>query len=94
LVFIAGSIGELISYRLIGFSISNWLLPSYMATDQKASTGGNCPAGKVSVVVLGTIEDLAISKRLRHWINGLDRVIAINATLGGGSPLQLVAAEE
>src|SRR6266852_3710305 len=47
--FMPGSIGELIKYRLIGFSISNWLLPSYMVTDQKASTGGNCPAGKVSV---------------------------------------------
>src|SRR3954454_24462152 len=47
--FMPGSIGELIRYRSIGFSISNWLLPSYMVTDQKASTGGNCPAGKVSV---------------------------------------------
>src|SRR5882757_5480182 len=47
--FMPGSIGELIRYRLIGFSISSWLLPSYMVTDQKASTGGNRPDGKVMV---------------------------------------------
>src|SRR5438132_4246542 len=47
--FMPGSIGELIRYRLIGFSISNCVLPSYMVTDQNAFTGGDCPAGKVSV---------------------------------------------
>src|SRR5258707_14682544 len=41
-----GSIGELIRYRLIGFSISNCVLPSYMVTDQNAFTGGGCPAGE------------------------------------------------
>jgi hypothetical protein len=90
-----GSIGELIRYRLIGFSISNWLLPSYMVTDQKASTGGNCPAGKVSVYLcLEPVEDLAVSKRLRHWIDGLGSVVAIDAALGGGGTLQPVAAVE
>src|SRR5947199_10001655 len=47
--FRPGSIGELIRYRLIGFSISNWLLPSYIVTDQNASTGGNWLAAKVTV---------------------------------------------
>jgi len=41
--------GELIRYRLIGFSISNCVLPSYIVTDQKALAGGSCPAGNVSV---------------------------------------------
>ena len=45
----AGSIGELIRYRLIGFSISICVLPSYMVTDQNALAGGNCPAGNVSL---------------------------------------------
>src|SRR5438094_10216084 len=47
--FMPDSIGELIRYRLIGFSISNWLLPSYIVTDQTASTGGYCPAATVTV---------------------------------------------
>src|SRR5437899_11004564 len=47
--FMPGSIGELIRYRLIGFSISNCVLPSYIVTDQKASTGGYSPAGQVTV---------------------------------------------
>src|SRR6202035_198497 len=46
------------------------------------------------VLVLGTIEHLAIGKRLRHWIDGLDCVVAIDAALGGGSALQPVAAVE
>jgi len=29
--------------------INNWLLPSYIVTDQKALTGGYCSAVKVSV---------------------------------------------
>src|SRR5438128_6313114 len=48
-LFMPDSIGELIRYRLIGFSISNCVLPSYIVTDQNASTGGYCPAGKVTV---------------------------------------------
>src|SRR3981189_1249741 len=47
--FMPASNGEVHGNPLIGFSISNCVLPSYMVTDQKASTGGNCPAGKVSV---------------------------------------------
>ena len=39
-VVISGSIGELIRYRLIGFSIRSCVFPSYMVTDQKAFTGG------------------------------------------------------
>ena len=34
---------------MIGFLISNWVLPSYMVTDQKALTGGNWSLAKVSV---------------------------------------------
>ena len=48
-VFISGSIGELIRYRLIGFLIKNWLLPSYIVTDQNALTGGSSPLAKVNV---------------------------------------------
>ena len=44
-----GNIGELIKYRLMGFSLSSWLFPSYIVTDQNAFTGGSCPAGKVIV---------------------------------------------
>src|SRR5882757_8081437 len=89
-VFMPGSIGELIRYRLIGFSISNCVLPSYMVTDQNAFTGGEGPR----VFVLGAVEDLVISKRPCHWIDGLDRVVAIDAALGGGGALQPVAAVE
>src|SRR5258707_15137865 len=46
--FMPGNIGELIRYRLIGFSISNCVLPSYMVTDQNAFTGGNWSARKGS----------------------------------------------
>src|SRR5437899_1044254 len=35
-------------YRLIGFLIRNWLLPSYMVTDQKALTGGCSPPAKAA----------------------------------------------
>jgi hypothetical protein len=38
-VFMAGSIGELIRYRLMGFSIRSCVFPSYMVSDQKAFTG-------------------------------------------------------
>jgi len=44
-----GSIGELIRYRLIGFLISNCVLPSYIVTDQKALTGGNWFFANISV---------------------------------------------
>ena len=37
---ISGTIGELIKYRLIGFSMRSYVLPSYMVTDQNALTGG------------------------------------------------------
>src|SRR5439155_26130859 len=47
--FMFGIIGELMRYRLIGFLISSCVLPSYIVTDQKAFTGGNCPAANVSV---------------------------------------------
>ena len=36
----AGNIGELTKYRLIEFSISNCVFPSYIVSDQKAFTGG------------------------------------------------------
>jgi hypothetical protein len=35
--------------RLIGFLISNCVLPSYIVTDQNALAGGYCAAGNVSV---------------------------------------------
>src|SRR5260370_22911527 len=47
--FMPGNIGELIRYRLIGFSISNCVLPSYMVTDQNAFTGGETSARDLSV---------------------------------------------
>ena len=48
-VFMPESMGELIRYQSIGFSISSCVLPSYMVTDQNAFTGGSWPAGNVSV---------------------------------------------
>jgi hypothetical protein len=44
--------------------------------------------------VLAAIEHLAIGQRLDHRIDRFDRVVAIDACLGGGGAEQPVALEE
>ena len=46
------------------------------------------------VIVLTPVEVLAIGQRLGHRIHSLDGVVAVDASLGGGGPLQPIAIEE
>ena len=79
----------------MGFSISSWVLPSYIVTDQKAFTGGVLASGEgQGVVVLAAIECLALAVHSRVGIGRFDRVVGVDAGLGTCGTLQPVTAEE
>src|SRR5580704_17296830 len=81
--FMFGSIGELMRYRFIGFLMRSWLLPSYMVTDQKAFTGGSCPAGKVNMVSAGNGTGSHVSGELFNMMAGVD---LLHVPYRGGAP--------
>ena len=62
-VFMSGSIGELIRYLFIGFSIRNWVLPSYIVTDQNAFTGGSSPGEGQGVIMFAAVQRLSVGQQ-------------------------------
>ena len=79
----------------MGFSIRSCVFPSYMVTDQKALTGGNCPRRKSECnCACWHPEFRACRCCPGHRIHGFNGVVAVNASLSGSGTLQPVAVIE
>ena len=80
---------------MIGFLINNWLLPSYIVTDQNAFTGGNSPAGESDrVVVLAAVERLTGPVCSSIGVHGFYGIVAIKTAFGCTGTHQPIAVVE